>query len=61
MQNPENYFTEISTFTSLDIRVGKITKVEKNEKAIKPAYKLYINFGDEIGEKQSSAQLCHCY
>ncbi|MEX0444905.1 tRNA-binding protein [Xenorhabdus sp. SGI246] len=61
MQNSENHLTDISTFMALNIRVGRITKVEKNEKAIKPAYKLYINFGDEIGEKQSSAQLCQNY
>ncbi|MCC8367766.1 tRNA-binding protein [Xenorhabdus sp. PB61.4] len=61
MQNSENYLTDISTFMALDIRVGKIIKAEKNEKAIKPAYKLYIDFGSEIGEKHSSAQLCQNY
>ncbi|MDX7988468.1 tRNA-binding protein [Xenorhabdus sp. 12] len=53
--------TTIDTFISLDIRVGKIIKAEKNEKALKPAYKLYIDFGDDIGEKQSSAQICQNY
>ncbi|CDG99387.1 Protein secretion chaperonin [Xenorhabdus bovienii str. puntauvense] len=48
-------------FMSLDIRIGKIIKAEKNEKAIKPAYKLYIDFGSDIGEKQSSAQICQNY
>ncbi|KMJ44047.1 hypothetical protein AB204_16650 [Xenorhabdus khoisanae] len=57
--NPEP--ATIDAFMSFDIRVGKITKAEKNEKAIKPAYKLYIDFGSDIGEKQSSAQICQNY
>ncbi|MDE9441371.1 tRNA-binding protein [Xenorhabdus bovienii] len=60
----ENINLEPATFDafmSLDIRVGKIIKAEKNEKAIKPAYKLYIDFGSDIGEKQSSAQICQNY
>ncbi|MDE1474184.1 tRNA-binding protein [Xenorhabdus bovienii] len=60
----ENIHLEPATFDafmSLDIRVGKIIKAEKNEKAIKSAYKLYIDFGSDIGEKQSSAQICQNY
>lgn len=45
----------------LDIRVGEITRVELFEKAKKTAYKIWVNFGDEIGEKQSSAQITECY
>ena len=48
-------------FMKLDIRVGQIIQAEVFEKAHKPAYKLWVNFGEGVGVKQSSAQITECY
>ena len=48
-------------FDKIDIRVGTVISVKKNEKARKPSLVIEVDFGKDIGVKQSSAQITHYY
>jgi tRNA-binding protein len=49
----------IEDFDRIDIRVGRIVAVDDFPEARKPAWKLTVDFGPELGQKRSSAQLAH--
>jgi tRNA-binding protein len=50
----------VDAFAALEMRVGRVTRAEPNERARKPAYRLWVDFGP-LGVKTSSAQLTAGY
>ena len=48
-------------FNKVDIRIGTVISVKKNKKARKPSLVIEVDFGKDIGIKQSSAQITHYY
>ena len=48
-------------YDKVDIRIGTVVNLSKNEKAKKPSLVLEVDFGDEIGIKKSSVQITHYY
>ena len=48
-------------FRRVDLRVGTIVRVEEFPEARQPAYKLWVDFGEELGVRKSSARITELY
>lgn len=58
---PSSSLSPYEAFEIVDMRVGRVTGVEDHPRARRPAYKLWIDFGPELGIKTSSAQIVANY
>ncbi len=52
---------DFESFLAVDIRVGRIVRIEDYPEARQPAYKIWVDFGAGIGERKTSAQLTGLY
>ena len=52
---------EYQDFTKVDIRVGTIVRAEEFPEARNPSFKIWVDFGSDIGERKTSAQITHHY
>lgn len=57
----EKLYISWDDFDKVELRIGTITQVHDFPEAHKPAYKLTVDFGDDIGLKKSSAQITDLY
>jgi tRNA-binding protein len=61
----DGYHTSVmataAEFFAIELRVGTVTRAESFPEARKPSIRLWIDFGTELGERRSSAQLTHHY
>lgn len=53
--------TPFEAFQAVDLRIGRVKDVQVNDAARKPAYKMWIEFGEEFGVKTSSGQYTDLY